>query len=788
MAALLGHFHAFSGRAGRSGMLGLALAMLLPGAAAADPYDDFVAFAASAFGAEREPLVYEWFGGILQPPADWWEFVSEGSAAVGFTTNLPARTWVEYGFDDAFDQVTSSTDRHYAVHLHHLTGLRPGQTYRYRAVLEDERGTRMRSPVRTITPATPENVVRIPDGVSGPPYVLDRPGAYYLVTADITAPGTAFEIQADGVTLDLGGHAVAYDVVPRGVAGDWPVYRDYASFGVRSLGPDGFRIVNGTLFQGPAQDAAHPRESIGFNPLFLQEGRDFEVAGLVIEYGGAQMVGLYANYPDGINPVHHNVFVDRGREITDRHGTGSKSMAITGNVLSFHTHHNLVKRTRQSALDGARIHDNEIYIDSQATNSYGIPALVDGREAYDNRIFGTGYHVVGIGWGSENWWHDNFIHLVGQGPDARFAEYGNQESLNGVRLTQYDGSTVRYANNVVEHNLIVIGGGACSDDGNCTQARGIQYSSDPDVVGNVIRDNTIKVVMNGAVTQAAGIVTQGIFERCGTEAPVIYENNRVIANITNVRLGDGYGRGCNHVFTGNRFERAGDRDDYRTFRFAYPVAVVGQRFFDTIYMDGADPDLVAFSDPGQEVTFGWTLEVGVEVDGTPGPEVEVEIRDLQGQLLAAGPADSSGWFSAPLPAYTQGAGGRTMATPTEVIVRAGSLEQTRWLKLEAATRIEVRVGTPAPDEAYRPLHTSISKAEPGSPVGFRWAPALTTAGTLRIHDDQGRALRTLAVAAGSVELTWDGRGPDGSPLAAGTYFAELGGAGTESYCRVILGP
>jgi len=40
--------------------------------------------------------------------------------------------------------------------------------------------------------------------------MLDRPGATYLLTRDVTAPRTAFIVKGDGITLDLGGHTVTY--------------------------------------------------------------------------------------------------------------------------------------------------------------------------------------------------------------------------------------------------------------------------------------------------------------------------------------------------------------------------------------------------------------------------------------------------------------------------------------------------------------------------------------------------------------------------------------------------
>lgn len=42
------------------------------------------------------------------------------------------------------------------------------------------------------------------------PGVLDKAGATYVLTKDVTAARTAFMIKGDGITLDLGGHTVTY--------------------------------------------------------------------------------------------------------------------------------------------------------------------------------------------------------------------------------------------------------------------------------------------------------------------------------------------------------------------------------------------------------------------------------------------------------------------------------------------------------------------------------------------------------------------------------------------------
>jgi len=62
--------------------------------------------------------------------------------------------------------------------------------------------------------STAQEVIRIPDDVPGPPYVLDQAGKTYILTQDISAPGTAITITASGITLDLNGHTITYDDFP----------------------------------------------------------------------------------------------------------------------------------------------------------------------------------------------------------------------------------------------------------------------------------------------------------------------------------------------------------------------------------------------------------------------------------------------------------------------------------------------------------------------------------------------------------------------------------------------
>ena len=653
-------------------------------------YQAFNEFANVQFGAQRDPLVYTTFGSTLQSPSNYWEYVSETSASIGFRTNLPAESFIEYGTSQSYGQQSERSDRRYATHLHRLTGLVPGTTYHYRVVIEDERGNRVLGANRTITPTAMPTAIRIPqDMPGGPPYRLTTNGATYLVTQDLVANGTVFDLTAANATLDLGGHTIVYNNRAQNISGDWNTYLDNAAFGIRVMGyPNNLRIVNGMVRQGSGNNAGHRDEAIGFNPIYARVGNNFELAGVEMDYGGPQLIGLYLHWGTGDGRIHHNVFRDRGNVVLNRNGAGSRSMIYrAGSTGGGQVYDNLVKRTRQMGLQANQVYNNEIYIDSYSTNSFGIDRS-DNALYRNNRIFGTGYHVVAIGWGKGNIYRNNFIHLAGQGPDFRDAEYGNQESLNGFRLTQYEGSTADYSDNLYELNTILIKGGACTGS-TCTEARGIQHSADASIRNNVIRDNVIKVDMAANIRQAAAVVTQGLRDRCGTEAPVIWQGNTLISNIANVRMGDYYAAGCNHRFLQNHLVRIGNRNDYYTFVFDVTWALKDHHMIDASFEGGASLNSVRFLNGGQDFHVGWTLNVRVRSSGQAVSGASISAFDVNNQQIAQGTTDANGRFSTVVTQMIRRQGGDEQKTPTRVVATLGGASVQQTISATETTTLEL---------------------------------------------------------------------------------------------------
>ena len=404
-------------------------------------YGEFNRFCIDSF-AHREEL-REAFGGKLRIIEEGtWRHVSETSACVAWRTSVPAVSWVEYEAaspvpsSEIFAESTPPTERGFFLHLHYLTDLQTGISYRFRLVAVDGDGNRIESTVQRLTPGKMNEAIRIPSDVEGPPYNLNRSHATYLVTEDLFSDTTLFNITADGVTLDLGGHLLVYDNLPgsRDPSADERLFGWYAAqgpCGIRTADRRGrIRILNGRIRQGEGSGASQPA---AYNPIFLRRPHSTEIAGVTAEYAGAQVTGIMVDSAyEGII-IHHNVLTDHGTEILDRH-RGQDGIYLnsekpgTEKILC---HHNLIKRSRHRGITAASlcaVSANEIYIDSYATNSYGIMYYssrdpVHHVSLYDNAVFGTGYHPIGIGAGfhaHDVEVHGNLILMQGTEPQERW--------------------------------------------------------------------------------------------------------------------------------------------------------------------------------------------------------------------------------------------------------------------------------------------------------------------------------------------------------------------------------
>lgn len=619
-------------------------------------------------GQETSPLVREVMEryGIEQGEVAFreegaWVYCSESSAVVAVETTERTCAKLEYGQGDAYDRVQEDLDLHY-IHIFYLAELTPGVQYDLRVLAEDRRGRRAESGVLSLQTRALPDAIRLPGQAPGPPYVLDQPG-YYLLTEDVVAAGTALQISASHVVLDLGGHRVVYDEDDPGVADeDVEAHVERAAFGIKVVGSaQDVKILNGAVAQGRTGNGGSD-ESIGYNPLFADGTSQLEVAGLTCTYRGTQLSGVACrDLGPGVN-VHHNVVEDLGKSIDNRHQMCSAirlNRAEGGAVYG-----NLVKRARQAALGnlgkGLHVHDNELHIDSYSINSFGI-GIKDDSIVHGNRIFGCGDNVVAMATtgGCRNIeLYDNYIWL--QAHDiAEYQAYLNAKEMestpysimSGVRIT-WGCEDVEYRNNTI---LVTAREGG--------KVRGTFLYNEPAVHGAAFRHNLVIAIAEDEASDAWGAIAGVGNETRGPVEPMLFGGNTIVSNFANFNMQDTYGVSINYRFVGNTFVKVGDRADYATIKSREVRPSKGHMFLNSRLEGGAGYDQIDIGDE-DEFTVQWLYELEAPVGA------DVTMVDAEGQEAFRGEVGDDGRVSVPLVHFHQVGSRRELKTPYAVTVVA----------------------------------------------------------------------------------------------------------------------
>jgi hypothetical protein len=587
--------------------------------AGGDAYPPFEKFCHETFGGRHEPATYRLPGDKLAFLEDGaWQHVSENSATIAVETNLPAKVWIHHMAEPGeFEKVNVPEDaRYHYVHVLRLRDLKPGTPYRYVVNAIDERGNMITGKVGTITPKAIDKAVYLPNEQQPkPPFELNQGGTTYVLKENVTAAGYAFAITAPDVTLDLNGFTATYNndgtvqenaeqkafgaLAAQGVQG---VRCGYATRGANA------KIFNGTIKQGGGGGA------YGSVPI---QARCAEIAGVEIDYVGKQVSGIEGE----IGKAHHNVITDRGTEMSNRH---QGVQAINGGA---DVHHNLIRRVRQRGINGqsgAKVYRNEIYVDSCATNSFGM-MFYKSKDCVvtENRVFGGGYLAIGIGTVSAGVANiqisKNFIHLQSTAPDNRWAEYGDQSGAYCVRVT-WGGDNIEYADNVMISK---------ARDGG--MARGVWFCPDLDIKDVSFRRNYIRVLADNDKSGIWGaIVISG--KNDPAVRPGLFEDNTVISNFCNVRLGEDYGAGVNAHFVNNTFIREGQREAYATITCGYGnTNNSGSVFAGSKFEGGAGYDQVKWEGTGKN---DFATGRAIRVKTSPGATVSLVGGEAPSSVIA----------------------------------------------------------------------------------------------------------------------------------------------------------
>ncbi len=688
-------------------------------------YSLFNQFCQTYYGAERDQLIYDKFGNTLEVnDSSVWNYFSEKSATIAWETNLPAKTYVEYGATKNYRYKTDIQERKFYIHVHYLKNLKKNRLYHYKLVSIDERGNRTESEDMTFSTREIRLAIHIPGDLGAPPYILDKENSVYVVTEDIIADRTAFNIAAPGITIDLGGHTVTHanQIIPEL---DY-LNLDKAGVGIRRVDDDtqqsGLTILNGTIKQGAAKnnqdytaakDMLRPdperkkrlekNSSRGFSNIEITNCSDVEIAGVTVEYHFPQTWGMRFESAYGKYNIHHNIVTDKGNQLFNRHGGGTvrsigfrsgsgvytSKYRLNNDDNEIQVHHNLIKRTRHNALNIAqKIYNNEIYVDSWAVNSFAISPHKYRGQIHDNKIFLTGYYACGILWAtsdlnvSNNFIHMESINTMIEKPlkGRRLIEtWGEQDVVAGMRLTNYGKGGQKRENLSYSNNLVI---GHCRGG---AEMRGTEFYSDYSIRNLVCSHNIFKIETDDTVClKAACVDTQGAFNDRSKHLPLYYKDGTLISNICNVRFGDDYGQGSNHQFINYKIIKTGDNPNYHTFVFDGHSSVFNHLFLDCEFIGGASYSDVYWTNTQSLSNYriAWTLDIETN------PGAKVLIKDKNGKVKVEAIVNESGQYSTHL---------------TQCIIRP-----TEWIKDGDEVEVEDRSGY---QEENLSLYTVIIEAD-----------------------------------------------------------------------------
>ncbi|MFO8012779.1 MAG: hypothetical protein R6X20_05670 [Phycisphaerae bacterium] len=563
-----------------------------------------------------------------------WHLAGHTSAIVGWRTRNRATSRVEYGLTKACKQATPTTQPGRILGLplftqfHRITGLAPGKTYHYRLVSIGTDGSEEKGEVQTFTtPPRDEKAIPVPGDLDGPPYVLDKKGATYVVTRDLAVPLAGFEITAADVTLDFDGHTLTYNDEPYEGSDKWNE-RAYKGndFGVKCSGKGRVTLRGGRIVQGRGGSAG-TQVGIGCNPVYSRNA-PVTMEGMELVWHGPDISGAFFHW-GGENEVHHCVFDDRGSEITNRHQAVS---SIDGNGWA-DCRWNLVKRTRQQGLMGVAVaEENEIYIDSCATNAFGIkPTTTAGKpvSVRYNHIYGIGEHPVGIGMFGV--YRPQSL-VAGNHVEVKCTRSGTEYGYTGSACfrTTWGADNLRVKSNTFIAHADVY-------DGKVAKARciwvGLPHFT-PKGATEEIRD--ARGLFWGNIIQAFGengAKAGAICVVCLNESPnLIFWQNTVLSTWANVLLGDEYGHAGGYPkFVDNTFCRAGEDPAYRTiFQQRGRIPATGV-FLDNTYEDGASRASVELGEKGEVVFQSLVWISVVDRDGKPVAGARVVVSGANGR-------------------------------------------------------------------------------------------------------------------------------------------------------------
>ncbi|KPK45206.1 MAG: hypothetical protein AMK72_11300 [Planctomycetes bacterium SM23_25] len=609
-----------------------------------------------------------------------WRHLSPTSAVLYWQTNGRARSFVEYGPTPQYGQRTQASPEPGFAHFHRLRGLKTGAAYHYRLICVRPDGTKIVGQDAVLAPKALGGAIPVPGTLAGPPYVLDKPRATYVLTRDITTEGPAIVIRAEGITLDLDGHTVTYGTRREeiNVLGR----TDAKGRGVAWEKLSGIRLLNGTVRQGSATNRAHA--------VCIAGGSAPELAGLTLVTRG-DSVGVFSQWGFQGGRIHHNRFVDAAAGGIRQGGFWNPRSCISVGATGVRIAHNLLQgtfrliRVRSAGGmnddTGAEVFENDLLLDARHFLAVAITASLRGGVVRDNRIVCRGVPATAVMLptcaGRYSRVHGNRI-LVR--PD-RVHEPGRSENAPACDLCTGIAATGGVYGLSVHENTIVVdvgppGEGDGGSDRRAVVGNGMRFVNMMFDNTNVeVRDNDVRACA-GAGAQAVCVVVTG-----GSQAnTLVLRGNRLASDTCCVAVSDRVHStqakgeqdgGRNARFVGNTLVRLGRRQDFVSIRCGNEETTSTAFFLDTVFEGGAGWQHVSFVGKGRrELRVGKTARLAVQDEqGRPIEGARLILRaEKPARQYVAGYSDHDGKAELPVVAHLLTPAGQAQLEGVKLVV------------------------------------------------------------------------------------------------------------------------
>ena len=604
-----------------------------------------------------------------------------------------------------------------------LSGLEPGQTMQF-AVQAVKNGVpaaygyAVSSRVTEGTPpAPPGNAIP----VSGPG-TLSVDGAYYLLTQDVTAPGTGFFITGRNVTFDLGGHTITYGT---GGARADGIHSEYLANSGKTT------ILDGRIVQSPAAAADSPA-------IWFRSGHDIRISHVDVTVASPDSAGISINQgPTGDIRIDHCVVDCRTTVVSNRHYPGVSAIWVEGAPRAAEIDHNWVKSSPQwgikvtgpTSSGDVTVHHNLVTgTKALVANGYMIGVHKPAMDVFENRLVGEsrGIHCDDVdNFGRDARIHDNLVRVQ----DQTNPEYSDFHWVHGIKLEEPPGVKVF-------HNVVI---GVADDqhaevrclDVDCWDAQtGIAS-------GIEVHHNRFVAIATGERFQAHALQwTAGARDDVTNDIDVCHNvfvaTDRLIEREWSSGRG-GLVRDC--VFVRDLSLGASHPFVFERFDVSEDLASHGHRIRDAVTTESLSNVTQWASPDPYDSTREWTLAVVATDAGLPLAGATVTARDVNGTLVVNGTTDAAGLVAGPV-IDTIVSNGPTFTdlNPYQVTVTkagVGTWSGPVTVRARTALRVDPRAGTSVADST-----------PPSAPSGL-WSRALSASrGLLRwtaSTDDSGVA-------------------------------------------------